>query len=327
MSAPFSGANTIGFTKDGPGTLVLGGTNTFTGNGANTTTIRNGTVSVSTINDVSTDGPLGHVTNVRLGQIAGNVATVKYTGVTASSTMPFALLNANSSGAFDISNAGTTLTLSGNVSGGGAAQVFNKLGPGTLKLTGTQSYANLTNVNEGTLLLSGTKSGTALITVGDGSGTDTLGGTGSVASNITVNANGGVLAPGESIGTLTMTGGADVTLNGKLLIQVSGTGAGSVDLLNTVDVLTISTGTVDFSVLAALDDTAYIFAKYNTLNGPTFGNVLNLPSGYQINYNYLSGNQIALVSVPIPEPASVTLLGVACVGLISVARRRSTCRR
>jgi MYXO-CTERM domain-containing protein len=118
----------------------------------------------------------------------------------------------------------------------------------------------------------------------------TVGGTGSIlGSTVTVNA-GGVLAPGESIGTFTV---GSAIIDGSLAIEFNG---GSIDKLIVAGVLDISGATLAFTNLGTLTGSAHVIAQYGSLIGDPFAMVTGLPSGYTLNYNYLSGNQIALVA-------------------------------
>jgi autotransporter-associated beta strand protein len=97
-------------------------------------------------------------------------------------------------------------------------------------LTGNSSYTGTTSVNQGTLLVNGTHSGVSTFTVASGA---TLGGTGSIASAVTVN---GTLAPGASIEDLA-TGSLTFGNNSTLAIEIN-TALGTADQL-------IVTGDVD----------------------------------------------------------------------------------
>jgi hypothetical protein len=67
--------------------------------------------------------------------------------------------------------------------------------------------------------------------------------------------------------------------------------------------LNISSATVDFDDLAmgTLSGGPYVFASYGSgmLTG-TFSTILDKPTGYDIDYNYLGGNQIALKTTALP---------------------------
>jgi hypothetical protein len=187
---------------------------------------------------------------------------------------------------------------------------------------------NATNAG-GTVLINGSTGANANVVVAVG----TLGGTGDgvttglIGGPVTIG-NGGAardsfLAPGNSIGQLTA---ASVNFNtdGQLNIELNDVGAGNsdgtTDRLNVMGELNITNAAVDFAATGTLNDTAYIFATYGTLTGATFAAVTNLPSGYEIDYNYGGTNDtIALV---IPEPASLGVLTMAGLGLL---RRRRAC--
>ena len=118
---------------------------------------------------------------------------------------------------------------------GGAASTtsINKVGGGTLTLTGSSTYTGITTVSSGVLALSGSgaigSSHTIDVTAGaflDVSGlstpTLTLGGSQTLKGNGTVNGSldttgGGTVSPGESIGKLTVTNVA--TLGGTLYMN------------------------------------------------------------------------------------------------------------
>jgi hypothetical protein len=125
--------------------------------------------------------------------------------------------------------------------------------------------------------------------------------------------------PGNSIGELFFAG--DLTVAGTLLVEVSGAGAGAIDRINGTGIFDIDQATVDFEVLDALDDEAYVFGTHGTLVGP-FSQVVDLPSGYDIDYAYGGRNEMALVRQSVPEPTPLSLIALASAALMGVGRRR-----
>jgi hypothetical protein len=63
----------------------------------------------------------------------------------------------------------------------------------------------------------------------------------------------------------------------------------------------------------------YTVADYQTRLG-TFGTINNLPSTYRIDYG--SGSNGSITLAPVPEPSTLTLLGIGAISLIAYAWRR-----
>lgn len=141
----------IGLYKSGGGTLVLSGTNTYTGG----TVISAGTLAVAS------DGNLGAVTG-DLTLDGGTLHTTADIGMSRS-------LNLAGTGRL-LTDAGTTLTLNGPLSGAGSLE---KNGGGDLIFGGAATYSGGTTIGDGTLQIG------------------TGGSTGSLAGNV---ANAGILA-------------------------------------------------------------------------------------------------------------------------------------
>lgn len=213
---------------------------------------------------------------------------------------------------------GSTAVISGDITNSQAgtfAVGLQKRGAGALVLEGFNTYDGPTEVTAGTLRVNGVNTGGGAFNVAGGA---TLGGTGYIASAVTVQSN-AFLAPGNSIGTLTVDDSFTFTTGGVLQIELDGAGLGSSDILAVSGALDIAGATVSFTNIGlALDDSAYIFAQYGSLVGTEFLDVFALPGGYIIDYNYLGANQIALV---IPEPAPLFVLLLGALGLTLWARR------
>ncbi len=191
-----------------------------------------------------------------------------------------------------------------------------KIGNGAQTLSGIGTYTGATVISNGALLVNGMHLGGGAYTVAGG----TLGGTGLIDAAVQVLA-GGIVAPGNSIGALTTSNSFD--LDGTLRIELenaAGPGAGLSDLLDVNGFFDITNGTVQFVYAGTLTNDFYVFAEYDSLSGDPFLNVLNLPGGYEIDYNFgVGGNQIALV---IPEPSTMALLALGFALVAGIVRRR-----
>jgi autotransporter-associated beta strand protein len=102
------------------------------------------------------------------------------------------------------------LSYTGSINGTGTVE---KQAAGKLTLNGTHTYSGATLVNAGTLLVNGTIAASA-VTVTNG----TLGGNGTIKRPVVIQAN-GRLAPGTSIGALTISN--SLSLAGATLMEVN----------------------------------------------------------------------------------------------------------
>ena len=175
--------------------LVLTAANSYTGA---TAVNSGGALSIPTIANGGVASPLGASSNapanLRLGGgVQGGDGTLRYTGPTASTDRGATMNSATAKSTIDVSTAGTTLTMSGQLVGPGG---LTKAGPGTLLLTGTSNtYANGTIVNAGTLAIGSVG---AVLPAGKNV---------TVNSGATFDYGGGVSNSAAPIGTLTLNNG------------------------------------------------------------------------------------------------------------------------
>lgn len=215
----------------------------------------------------------------------------------------------------------------------GSAASLVKAGVGTMLLSATSTYSGTTAVNAGTLLVNGRLANTSAVSVAAGA---VLGGTGSIASGVTVS---GILSPGASPGVLTMN---SLTLEpvSTTLMEINGTTRGSlydgIDL-STAGGLTYG-GTLSLSFGSVFDDnTAFSLFSFSgapagglagIVTAGAYGSLTFSGSGGVWTSNEVNGQTMTFTEstgslVIVPEPAASAL---ACIGLVlvgwSVARRR-----
>ncbi|MEN9468779.1 MAG: hypothetical protein RL630_512 [Verrucomicrobiota bacterium] len=202
--------SSLNLTKNGSGTLILSGDNTYNG----TTSVNSGTLSLGASERIADTSDLVVASgtfdlagfNESLGSLAGSG------GITLGSGS----LTTNSS---------SNSTFSGVISGIGGS--FSKTGSGSLTLSGNNSYSGATTINAGTLAVDGSITNSP-VTISNGG---TLAGSGTVGN--TVISSGGRISPGNSPGILD-TG--DLTLEGGggynwEITNVSGTAGTDWDLI------------------------------------------------------------------------------------------------
>ncbi len=270
----------FGITLTNPGTVLLTGTNSYSG----ATTISAGmlqygkTVAMSGSSAVSVAsgatlavnaGGTGEFNNGTSGNgtIGGLLSGV---GGQSGSTVSFA---SGSFFAIDTTNAGGSLTYAGNITNSGLGLV--KLGTGTLILSGANSYTGGTTVNAGTLTaqgVSGLGAATGPLAVNNpntGPGTATVLNLSTTAATTTGSLSSTIATPssGTNSVTINMGGGQTFTVNqttagaysgviaGNGSFQLGGSSTSTLTLsgANTYSgATTISGGTLQYAITASM---------------------------------------------------------------------------
>jgi autotransporter-associated beta strand protein len=198
------------------------------------------------------------------------------------------------------------LVLRGNGAGVISGNILNGATPATMtwevhKLDGGSwtigsagnNYTGTTHVGAGTLALgaAGTIPNSAVVQVDAGATLDV-----SAQAGFTM----GTSATQTLKGDGAVTGSVSFASGSKLAVDYSGS---TMDSLSISGALNITNAIVDFNQIgSSLAAGAYVFATYGSLTGAAFASTLDVPVGFNINYNYLGGNQIALVGAPAGVP-------------------------
>jgi autotransporter-associated beta strand protein len=178
----------------------------------------------------------------------------------------------NNSGQF-VFNRVEDLTYAGAINGTGTME---KQAAGTLTLTGTNTYIGSTTVTAGALLVNGVL-GAGAVTVTNG----TLGGNGLVQGPVTVQAP-GRLAPGTSIGTLTISN--SLNLSGTAVMELNAA-TGTNDLVRGLNSVTYG-GTLTLSNLAGIITASNAFKLFSaTSYSGTFASLSPATPGAGLAWN------------------------------------------
>ncbi|MGP2841212.1 S8 family serine peptidase, partial [Serratia nevei] len=181
---------------------------------------------------------------------------------------------------------------SNNISGHGG---LTKEGAGTLELTGTNTYAGPTLVNQGRLAVNG--SVTSAVSVQNGG---TVGGSGTVGS-LTAR-QGGTVAPGNSIGTLNVAGNVSFEPGSRYAVEVGPNGQS--DRIQSSGSATIGGGEVE----VRLENSPNLLtqSEVRSLLGQQY-NILSAQQGVSGQFDAVAPNYLFLGTGLSYQPTGVTL--------------------
>ncbi|MAT68913.1 MAG: hypothetical protein CMJ58_05260 [Planctomycetaceae bacterium] len=199
---------------------------------------------------------------------------------------------------------------------------MNGHGEGEYHLSGGVLNAETVKVGSGWLEITGGELNATVINVGDGGMLSGAGG----AINANVVQDGGTTSPGNSPGTMTVTGNYSLN-SGDLFMEIEGTGAGTGydQLIVTGDVSLAGDLTLAGAYVASLGDSFTLIDNQgaNAISGAFTG----LAEGAAVSFNgvsllatYVGGDGNDFVLTAVPEPATIALL--ATMGLVGAAWRR-----
>jgi autotransporter-associated beta strand protein len=226
-------SNSIGFTKSGPGLVVLGGSNSFSGPvylNAGTLKLNNANALGSGVNSISFGAATTTAGTLTLNGISPTVASLS--SVNNNTGINPILQNANATPATLTlsSNSTTPSTFVGTIQdgGGGGALSITKTGSATQTLGGSLTYSGTTNVSGGTLKLISPLTASTLINIGSNA---SLNVTGVSGSTLSIGSGQTLIGSGTIVGTLA-AGSSSILAPGTGTASTGGSGMLTVGNLN-----------------------------------------------------------------------------------------------
>ena len=299
-----SGGLTIGLENYNGSTasLILGGTNSFTG--ITTVSGNDPNLKVKLTSGLALQNSTLDYNNygasLQFGSGIINVTSATLGGLKGGQNL--ALTNSGNSGggvALSVGGDGDSTTYSGVISGAGS---LAKTGPGALTLTATNTYTGATTVTAGRLLVTGSLAAGSAVSVSGG----VLGGTGTINGSTTL-ATGGTISPGlDGAGTLTMAGALVLNGGGSLAFDLASP-ATSDKLVLTGSYTPPASGVVALNLTALTGFGAGTYPLITGAGGISASSFIigSTPGGYTYTLSAVGGTLSLVVSAP-PAPAGLT---------------------
>ncbi|MEI9406645.1 autotransporter domain-containing protein [Mesorhizobium argentiipisi] len=311
-------SNTDGYLGASAGAI---GTATISGPGSTWTnsgdlyvgSIGTGTLTISIGGAVSTGGA------VNIAFLAGSVGTLNIGAASGSPAAAAGTLNAASvqfgpgAGAINFNHTDTNYTFASAIGGAGT---INQIAGNTNLTADSSAFTGATNVSGGRLAVNGSLAN-SLVTISGG----VLGGNGTVGGIAAQ--SGGIIGPGNSIGTLNVAG--DVDQAAGSIYQAELTSAGQSDLIQATGAATIAAGSV--LDVVKTDAAPYVAGTHYTVlqaDGGVAGNYaltgdigtafLGLVDSYDANHVYLDVVQKTFAQVGLTPNQIATGGGAEMLG-------------
>ncbi len=282
-----------GLTKNGIGTLILSGANSYAGG----TVLNQGILQLAPGASLPTTGPL--MVNGGTLDFNGNNATIgSLSGLGGTIALGTSTLTVAGPG----SN-----TFAGILTGTGG---LTMQGPGTLSLAGANTYTGPTSITGGRLAVNG--SITSNVTVG---AAGNLGGSGTIFGTVT---NAGIFSPGNSIGTLNVVGSLTQAAGSSFEVETNGAGqADRVNVSGAPGTTTIAGGTVTLTGATGVYAPSTTYTILNATGGVagTFANANSLFPFLQPSLSY-DANNVFLTLKPGGFGAGAGTANQAAVGRV-----------
>ncbi len=318
-----NGSDTSALTKNGAGTLVLGGTNNTSSTGLNTIMASAGRLQISAATNLGTDG----VT------LSGGV-TFATAGNTLTAANTFAI---DTGGAFFNQTGGGHLTLSNQVSGDG---LLTKTGGGSMTLSGNNdALAGGVTINNGTVNATSTVESLGYGSVTLGGGMLVLTDAGTIANDITVS-GAATISNSDAVtlsgvisgsGILTKTGAGNLTLAGANTYS-GGTTVSSGTLIGTSTSLQgamTNNATVEFAqaadgtysgIMSGTGGLTKTGAGTLTLSGAnTYTGATTVSAGTLLIQGSLAGSVAATAGTRLGATGGVGTTGSVATGALTIA--------